>query len=397
MSTLSLSAVLDSFKLTLDLSSRRYDNYDEGYRFGKLALALQSRFPVSAWLPRVSLIFHGCIFGCKQPFQKCVGPLDDARKLALRLGDTESAVTCATAHFLTQLDLVPVPDLLHLIQSYRKTALQYGQELNLFTSQPSLVLLLGLSSRNDGYFGVLRNETLSEEELRKLKTKHEPVFLWAQYCRMVLCYLLGNYEKAAFYADECRALVDVPNGLGDCAVVLFFDGLVSIAMSRKCAGLKKTMLLCRARKRLKRIRLLAKHAPFNHLGKVYLLQAELAVSAGSFHEAYPKYTSAVSLARDGGFYVLTALAMERQAKFLNSCMLQTELSLRCMEEAIAVYQSYGADLKVAQMLHDVERMKKSSPPSHANDHPTDSTLWVVGGGHTKNIPRSYNQLATATI
>jgi hypothetical protein len=78
-----------------------FGNIEEGYRFGQIALALSDLVESKAWLPRVYFMVYGFIDLWINPFRESMEPLLFAQRSALKTGDIEGSVTCATVYLMS--------------------------------------------------------------------------------------------------------------------------------------------------------------------------------------------------------------------------------------------------------------------------------------------------------
>uniref|UniRef100_A0A7S3DRA2 Orc1-like AAA ATPase domain-containing protein n=1 Tax=Entomoneis paludosa TaxID=265537 RepID=A0A7S3DRA2_9STRA len=335
------------------LCSRLID-LERGYQVGLLAIAIQRKFPVSAFLGRVQLLFYSCIFGVKHPFRESVPHLDHSRRLSLQLGDTESASLCSNSFYLCQLDTTPIPILATTVVRLQNVMELHGQELNLLLAQPSIIIWLNLSNRDDGDFKRLRNVAFDQSSFESLKEGFLALYLWYHYATMLVRYLFGDYEAAFEHSQHCEPLLSNHSAFGDFSVVSYYSGLTCVAMARKDKS-RSSHLIRKANRCLKHLRLWAAHAPSNFLGKTFLLEAELLAFRGKHEDAYQKYTCAISLSRDGGFFLVSALAHEKMGRWRESQNMKAE-AIKHLEQASKVYSEFGADAKVAHLQKDIEKL-----------------------------------------
>ena len=335
------------------ISIRIYD-IDDGYRFGVLSLKMNERFKSKTWLGRVTMVFYSSPFCYKNHFSEATGPLLSAYRVGLACGDIENAMMCANMHCLCQLDTTPIPELVKLIRQFRDAMKFYGQELNSSLMQPAMLILLSLSGQNDGDFAVLRGEVFHGEDFDRISNKDDAVYRWSCYARMTVCYLLGDYEQAALHSRGCKTLAERPFGAGDVSVATFFYSLTVLEKARNRR--RQRGLFRQVQKGVGRLQFWATHAPKNFLGKMYLLQAELARAKGDRASAYPKYESAIAMAREGGFFVLTALAFERTGKFFLEDG-KRDVARPYLEEALNVYGKWGGYAKRDHLKAEIEKSR----------------------------------------
>jgi tetratricopeptide (TPR) repeat protein len=296
-------------------------------------------------------IFYSTIFCWKNHVAKALKPLKFAYQLSLSCGDTEWATLCANSYLLCQLAITPIPTLVKNTRLFRDTMSFYGQDTNLMYSQPTMYILLSHSGQTDGDFGALRKEIFNGEDIDTLAGSNKMLFLWSCYARMEVSYIFGKYDEAYVYSQRCRQLANYPAGQGDVSYATFFFCLSALARARKSQY--KWRHFKRVAQGIKRMKYWATHAPLNFLGKMFLLEAELAWVKGDRASAHPKFESAISLTREGGFYMLTALAYERTGKFFLESE-NTDAAAPYFENALSMYGEWGAFAKRDHLMAEID-------------------------------------------
>ena len=329
-------------------------------------MSLQSQFPPSVWSARLSTMYESMVAVLNNtPFPDSIDMVDKAHQLSHQLGDTEGSVFSSLCLILLQLDLRPIPELVRQVRESWETMRYRGQKFTIAMCQPAMDQLLGLTSRTDGDFGVLRSTGFNPQDAVEWD-RSSNLYLWFCHTRLVNHYLLGEYEKAEVYVRDCVPLLRQPIGMGDVAVVAFFVGMWNVGMVQRCIA--KSSWCHTARKvlsgryyRLQALHCLselkrfASHAPVNFLGKMHLLDAEIS-SLTSPGEARFKYISAISLAREARTYVVLALSLEKLGKFLWQCD-DRKAAIEYLVDAENVYREYGADIKVDQLHREVAKLQ----------------------------------------
>jgi hypothetical protein len=322
-----------------------------GQRFGELALGLTNRFNIDAWMGRVATFYYGTIFCWKQPFKEAIAPLKDARMVALACGDIEFAMLNANLLCLLELDLVPIPELLDSIREYQETMKTFGQTFSLQFLHPSLYTLLCCSGETNTEFAAV-HETFHGSGDSHLVTDSDSIFgRWINYGRLVVSYLFGSFDEAARYAEGCASLMERPTGCADASMPCLIDCLLAVQRLRK--NRSNLALLIRIRRRIRQLRRWTKEAPSNFLGKLNLVEAELASTCGRSRLAHSKYVSAVSLCKESGFYMQTALANELAGKhFLRR--EDDRSARRYLKEAVRIYRVWGGHAKADHLVAEVK-------------------------------------------
>lgn len=180
------------------------------------------------------------------------------------------------------------------------------------------------------------------------------LLIWCHFYRMLLAYLFGDYESAAVHASVCRVAESNPFGSSEHVLLLFYDGLVTLANGKKLDRQSQKMISnC-----IKTFKTWSKQSPENFLGKQYFLEAELAAASDDFNRAHSKYTAAISLSREGGYILQHALANERAGKYLLR-RGEKDLANSYLKEAASVYEKWGSSTKADHLRNEVFQPESS--------------------------------------
>jgi len=104
------------------------------------------------------------------------------------------------------------------------------------------------------------------------------------------------------------------------------------------------------------------HSPSNFLGKTLLLEAELLSLRGQHNEAHQKYACAISMSKDSGFYLTSALAHERMGRW-KMRQNQAGEGLKLLGKALQIFDEFGADAKVSLLSEEIDRLTKDTTTS----------------------------------
>lgn len=270
-----------------------------------------------------------------------------ARQIALLSGDIEFAMVNANLTCVLELDLVPIPELLDTIRDYQETMKKHGQVVNLQMLLPSKTILLSCAGDMNGDVTVLEEANdLFKEEVDASSL----VALWLHYARMLVAFLFGNIDQSSRSAELCSSLICHPVGSADTVMPCMVDGLLALEKCRR-QWWNMPALVLRARRRIRQLRRFAASSPSNFLGKLHLVQAELASVLGQRDRAHMKYTSSIALFRDAGFNLQLGLANELAGKhFLR---LKDDRAKQFLNEADRVYRAWGGIAKADHLLAEV--------------------------------------------
>jgi hypothetical protein len=326
------------------------NDIDEGYRLGQLGLALQEKFQLRVWLPRVASFYWLGIHTFKHPLATIITPLQRAQRVGIETGDIEFALGCGVAHVWVRFEISPLPEVEAAYQVVREQIIFYGQKSVLGMTITSLQAIHNLMGRGSAGPTTLSGEIMDESSWHELKESHGKFFEFAHFYLMMLAYLFGEYVKAAEYSKLLRQVADFPFGAVEVALIVLFDALVALQNARRA---KKHKMLRFARKQLRRIRYWAQHAPHLFLCRQYLLEAEIAAVLGDHASVYSKYVAAIAQATYSGSIFQIALGNELAGKYYLLERNDKETAMPFLREALHHYERWGAKAKVEHLAREL--------------------------------------------
>jgi hypothetical protein len=211
--------------------------------------------------------------------------------------------------------------------------------------RPFLQLIHNLMARNSNP-AVLSGDIIVEESIRKLVLESRDLIMrvWVHYDFMLLAYLFGDYDRAWEEGTFTRIVRHFPMTDPDIANVVFMECLSSLALCRHPLSSKRRHL-SNARGCIKFVKRLAVLSPHNCLGKLHLMQAELASTTGNDSRALTKFMCAIALFADSGTLMYSALANELAGRHFIRLGNQYEAA-EYLQRALSSWCCWEADAKV---------------------------------------------------
>lgn len=326
----------------------RYERFQEGYRFGQIAVDLLDRAESKAWLARIYFMSYGVINPWIRPFRESVEPLRLAQRFALKTGDIEASVICAwlqvmmTFHIGSPLASLEqeASSLYHLMKSLgQASSLGYLLPLCHLTGTLSGLSSLrldvdGKPSDSQGVFNLLENE------------ENKQMMAFHALCRTILYSHTGEYLMAM---DEARKALNCTTDKD--FSIDFYEGLSCLAAVRdKTVGgwTRRRALLAKGRRSVKRLKRYAVLCPANFRNKRDLLMAELECIRGRPFKALALFEEAIRAAKCEGFVQEEGLAYERLAQY--HCFLgHPHTAIPFFGFARDAYSRWGAHTLVRRM------------------------------------------------
>ena len=324
---------------------------ETGCAFGKLALTLIDKLDAKSFSAKAATIVGGFLRFYKESVRDTLPLFKSGYSSGLETGDLEYAAYCAflsSAHFYLsgqELSVVREEIVLsaqaiencHQEHPLHKTSVFYQTVLN----------LQGEAEDPCNLIGAAYNESL-------MMTQHEQMgdfstIYYAYFNKLILCYLLGEYEQAQQnavlaqqYSDNARGLLIIP-------VFCFYESLSLLALWPKGKDRKTEIdILEKVGDNQTYLQKLAAHCPTNFQHKYNLVNAEKHRVLGQKTEAIELYDRAIAGAKANGYIQEEALANELAAKFYLAWGKE-KIAAGYMQEAYYRYIRWGAQAKVADL------------------------------------------------
>ncbi|WP_407889801.1 AAA family ATPase [Scytonema sp. NUACC26] len=288
-----------------------------GYRLGKLSLDLLARFQVKDTIPQVVMGFNGTIRLWKEHIREILPSLLEVYSISLETGSLEYAayaLYCYSyyAYFMGgELSLLQ-----QQIENHSHAIEQTNQIMVLGWNNIYLQTVLNLLNKRENQFDLIGESYNEREMITYHQQANDSLGLVHLYlCKLQLCYLLADYDRAVENATNVEKYIDVAVGHLVLVEFNFYDSLAHLAVYPKANKLEKAKILEKVAINQEKIQKWADHAPMNYLHKFYLVEAERYRVLGQYLEAVNSYEQAITLAQDNEYVHEAALANELTAKF----------------------------------------------------------------------------------
>ncbi len=340
---------------------------ENGYRFGKLALALIEKLGAEEDAPRIMVNFNAFLRHWKEHVGNSLQPLLEAYRKAREMGDLEWA-GLAIGHygslsFSVCRTLGEIESELLEIEAIL-AGLRQEPFLQAVRARRQLVrILTGADPRNR-----LKGRAYDEDDMRPKNTEsaNRTMLFVVPFFKLMISFTFCRYPEALGCAEEAEKQIEAATGMYNLPLFYFFDSLTRAALCDDAAeaGVKKHFLR-KIRRNQRRMRLWASHAPMNHRHKYDLVEAEIARVRGEYGKAAALYGRAISGARENGFLQEEAICSERAAR----CLLQEgrrDLSLPHIQESHRAYAAWGAAAKARELEREFPDARFTAPRENAS-------------------------------
>ena len=329
----------------------RFDNFEAGFRFGRLGIDLVERQGLDRFKARVYSDFGHLI----NPWTGHLRDGVDWVRRALFTAQTNGDLTFASfaGNSLTMLLLAsgePLDDVQREVENGLEFTrkVRFGLFADIMTGQLGLIRALrgltsDLSSFGDEQFDERRFQQRLEKDPRLAFAA-----CWYWIRKLQARFHANDYAGAVAAADRAQTLMWKSSPFFEAAEYHFYAALARAAASDSSTGDAQR----RSRDALSahhlQLRTWAQHCPENFADRAALVGAEIARLEGRDVDTMRLYDQAIRLARDNGFVQNEGLANELAANFYSARGFET-ISDAYLQNARSCYLQWGAHGKVRQL------------------------------------------------
>lgn len=328
----------------------QFNQIEQGYRLGQLALELDRRQIAPLSHHRTLSLFDSYIRHYREPLRNCMESLLNAHQLALDAGDMEWSAYALAAYIQYAFPLCGnLDELQPRLEQYADRLAESGQQQSLQYSLFVLQTMENLRGRSADplhFNGRFYDEVDGLKELQQ--ENHRTAISLHHFYKALLCYLLGEYRDAYRHSEAGMALQSSISGTFTAPWLQTLNGLAILALLPNTSILQQPARLKRVRRLLRQLHRLCRHCPENHRHHADLLQAELYRSQHQFSKAMDLYEQAIEHARQQGFVLEEALACELAGSFYLDWD-KPGIARTYLQDAYARYADWGGRAKLEQM------------------------------------------------
>lgn len=336
--------------------------YDVGYAFGKLALALAQRFGNRAEECRTLEVYGVLVHHWKAPLRDGLPLLKEGFRAGVESGETAFAAFSLNAFLINALPSgLPLDELL----DEAAVALDFARTQKNRTSVEIALAHRQVARALTGATASLvsfDDEDFAEEHFLNEASKHETALGHYWVAKLQTAYLAGDPERAAECSRQAeRRILKGILGMITSAEHVFYTALTLAAAAPSSPGALASTLEP-LRHLHGKLANWASHCPQNFAHKVALVAAEIARLERRPGDAMTLYRSAIDLAQRERFIQDEALAHELRARFFlgEQEPAFAGIHLRLARER---YRQWGATAKVAALEREFPECSRSEPPT----------------------------------
>src|SRR5215472_930175 len=349
------------------IAGPRFDNYKDGFRFGRLGYDLVEKRGLKRYEARTYMCFGNIVLPWARHAREGRALVRRAFDAANRVGDlTFAAYSCnqLITNFLTVGD--PLAEVHreaeNVLAFARKT--RFGLVVDIIVAQLGLIRTLrGLTPKfgcfNDGEFDELRFERhLASNPLLALAE----FWYWAR--KLQARFLATDYASAVDASLHAQRVLWTSPSQFETAEWRFYGALSQAACSDSASPDQKQRHFQALADHHRQLEIWAENCPDNFENRAALVGAEIARIEGRDLEAMRLYEQAIRSAHANGFVHNEALANELAARFYAARGFD-KIAHGYLRDARYCYLQWGATAKVSQLdeLHPglTEEQRAISP------------------------------------
>lgn len=224
------------------------------------------------------------------------------------------------------------------------------QETSLLFNKTSLQLVHNLTRRSKDPLKLSGDIVNDEAEilLRAAEAQDNLTPGFLHFFSLTLAYVFNEYEIAAAKAHDMKHIFEPPYLHPSMSCPFTFHALALLAVCNNRPRWVRRKIYANARHTIKTLKRFSGYTSENCLGKVYLLQAEVAAATSKLDAARCMYMSATGVLAEVGDKMMHAIACERAAQFFQARGIELAAT-RYARKAHVGYAEWGATAKVLDL------------------------------------------------
>jgi len=364
-----------AFVLFGGIHNARTGQYDIGYAFGKLALAMAQRFGNRAEECRTIEVFGVLVHSWKAAVRDSLPLLKEGFRAGVESGETAFAAFNLNSVLINALPSgMPLNELLEEAEIALDFAMTQKNRTSAEIALPQRQIaraLTGATSRPD----VFDDEEFSEARFLEEAGSHETALGHYWVAKLQMAYLMGDHESA--FRCSLEAAKRIPTGiLGmiTSAEHVFYTALTMAAVATSSAD-ESPSSFDELRALHRKLVTWAQHCPENFAHKASLVGAEIAKLDRTPGEASMLYRAAIDEAERQRFLQDEALAHELRGRFL---LGEHEPGFAAVHIRLArdCYRRWGATVKVSAIEREFPQCFRPDPSTTRRGNSIDELALI---------------------
>lgn len=343
--------------------------FEEGLKFGELAVSLNEKFKTNVLFAKIHFINGNFIRNWKYPFHENLPEILLSYHKGIENGDFLFASYAAFNYCVIKFFMdLPLDQLRQEMEGYASGLNRIKQNLGLrwLNTFRQTVHILQNNQPETQLLGPYYAETD--------RLQQEESFDYTGLCvyainKMLLNFLFDNPKEVLAHAEKGFKVLDNVLAWPHIPFMQTLYAISTLKIAEKETGLKRQLMILRAKNYLAKIEKAAKSSPENYNTKMYLVKAELNRIKGNKEKAAALFDQAIHAGRESKLMLEEAIANESAGKFQISSLDQAA-GMKYLLEARRLYLKWGAMAKVEDMDKTYPLLQKpeyQDPSSKAGD------------------------------
>ncbi len=326
----------------------KFDEIEEGYRFGKLGLLTLEKFNSKSLKCKLYNLFNSMIWHFKEPVKQMIAPALEGMQSGLETGDIESA---SYINWLIAINSFFSGENLELLDRKTLNYIILTQKLKITVLVWTLTAIrqtfLNLKGNSFNNFS-LDCEELNEAEIISELGKNSTWLSTIYVCKTILNYSFNNFGEAIENARLTEQYQESNPGFLMYCVNNYYYSLALLANYKNVTPSEQKQYLKKVAANQKKMKKWAYHAACNFQHKYDLVEAEKARIFGKEVKAMNLYDRAIAAAKENGYTQEEALGNELAAQFY-VILGKDKIAKIYMTDAYYGYIRWGALAKVKDL------------------------------------------------
>jgi len=345
------------------IAGPRFDNYEGGFRFGRLGYELVQKRGLKRYEARTYMSFGNLVIPWARHARSGRELIHRAFDVANRIGDLTFAAYCCDSLNSNSLTVGnPLAD----VQSQAEQGLAFAKKLrfgfviDLISVQVALIRTVrGLTP----IFGSFNYDEFNETEYEHHLTTNPVLALpecWYFARKTQARFLAGDYISALDASFKAQRVAWTSPSQFEKVEFHFYGALSHAACWDSASHDQKKEHIQALTSYHKKFRIWAEHCPENFATRTALLGAEIARIEGREFEAMRLYEQAIGCARENGFVHIEGVANEVAARFYLARGFE-KIAYTYLREARYCYLRWEAAGKVRQLEQLYPQLREQEP------------------------------------
>lgn len=319
------------------------------YELGQLALNLVERVNANSLKTKIFYTVGAHLLHGKKDFKDTIALLREGYVKGLETGDLELGYSAKEISIFSYLQGRELTELQLEISHYSRVLQYLKQDTAFHYNQIVHQAVLNLLGRAENPF-LLIGSAYNEDKMlpfhRQVNDRTGLHYLF--FHKMIISYLLGDFQLALENALEAEKYLDSVTGLVNVPIFYFYDSLIRLALCDLCSELNSEIHLEKVEHNQIKLSEWATHAPQNFLHKFYLVEAEYFRVVDRKLDAIDTFERAIDLAKENEYPQEDAIAHELAAKFYLNWGKE-KIAKTYLIYAYYGYANWGAKAKVEEL------------------------------------------------